>query len=160
MAQALDARSDLKPVSRPEPKPPVDLRPTRLSVTRIETLRRDPYAIYAEHILKLKPLDGLDEDETAQGFGTRMHDVLKQFQNKHPNGPANNARAEILAIAKASFADLHDDPEFAAFKWPRIEAICDGGSTGRRSAATAFASALIEQGAELTFPLRAEASSR
>ena len=153
MAQALDAQSDLKPVSRPEPKPIVDLRPTRLSVTRIETLRRDPYAIYAEYILKLKPLDGLDEDETAQGFGTRMHDVLKQFQNAFPNGPGANARAEILAIAKSSFADLQDDPEFTAFTWPRIEAICDAWLTWEAKRRDDVATAIIERGAELTFSL-------
>jgi len=125
LAQALDALSDLKPVSRPEPKPPVDLRPKQLSVTRIETLRRDPYAIYAERILKLKPLDGLDEDETAQGFGTRMHEALARFQKDNPNGAGVNARKDLLAIAAEVFDDLRNDPEFEAFKWPRIEAICE-----------------------------------
>ena len=125
LAQALDALSDLKPVSRPEPKPPVDLRPKQLSVTRIETLRRDPYAIYAERILKLKPLDGLDEDETAQGFGTRMHIALARFQKDNPNGADVNAGKDLLAIAAEVFDDLRNDPEFEAFKWPRIEAICE-----------------------------------
>ncbi len=125
LAQALDALSDLKPVSRPEPKPPVEIRPKQLSVTRIETLRRDPYAIYAERILKLKPLDGLDEDETAQGFGTRMHEALARFQKDNPNGAGVNARKDLLAIAAEVFDDLRNDPEFEAFKWPRIEAICE-----------------------------------
>ena len=42
------------PIERPLPRPPVALRPKRLSVTYIETLRRDPYALYAEKILGLK----------------------------------------------------------------------------------------------------------
>ena len=39
------------PGERPLPRPKVELRPKRLSVTQIETLRRDPYALYAEKIL-------------------------------------------------------------------------------------------------------------
>ena len=100
LAQALDAPGEMKPAARPQPRPPLELRPTRLSVTRIETLRRDPYAIYAERILKLVPLDGLDEDESAQGFGTRMHEVLARFQKDNPNGPGANAREALLAIAR------------------------------------------------------------
>ena len=46
---------------RPAPRPPVDARPRKLSVTEIETWLRDPYAIYARHVLKLRPLDALDE---------------------------------------------------------------------------------------------------
>ena len=40
-----------RPVPRPEPKPARDARPTSLSVTEIETWLRDPYSIYARHIL-------------------------------------------------------------------------------------------------------------
>ncbi|MFN3890987.1 MAG: double-strand break repair protein AddB [Beijerinckiaceae bacterium] len=153
MAQALDARSDLKPVARPQPRPPVELRPARLSVTRVETLRRDPYAIYAERILRLKPLDGLDEDETAQGFGTRMHEALAQFQKANPNGPGPGARADLLATAARVFQDLRTDPEFEAFKWPRIEAICDAWLAWESRRRADVASALIEQSAELEFRL-------
>ncbi|MBX9761129.1 MAG: double-strand break repair protein AddB, partial [Beijerinckiaceae bacterium] len=125
LAHALDAPAKASPAARPEPRPPVDQRPTRLSVTRVETLRRDPYAIYAERILRLVPLDGLDEDESAQGFGTRMHEALARFQKANPNGPGAHAREELLAIADEVFEDLRSDPQFAAFQSPRIEAICD-----------------------------------
>ncbi len=49
LARALDRPADFQPQRRPAPRPPVELRPKALSVTRIETLRRDPYAIYAEY---------------------------------------------------------------------------------------------------------------
>src|SRR5262249_32895292 len=49
----------VKPVAPPDPKPPITVRPRRLNVTAIEKLVRDPYAIYAEHVLKLEPLDPL-----------------------------------------------------------------------------------------------------
>ena len=48
------------PIRPPAPKPAVAARPRRLSVTEIETWLRDPYAIYARHVLKLRPLDPLD----------------------------------------------------------------------------------------------------
>jgi ATP-dependent helicase/nuclease subunit B len=48
-----------KPVTPPRPCPPVAIRPSRLSVTEIETWLRDPYAIYAKHILRLPALKPL-----------------------------------------------------------------------------------------------------
>ena len=153
LARALDAHSDLKPTRRPEPKPAVDLRPTKLSVTRIETLRRDPYAIYAERILRLKPLDGLDEDETAQGFGTRMHDALALFQNANPDGPGVDARTQLLAIASDVFDDLRKSPEFEAFKWPRIKAICDAWLAWEFKRRAGIASVHIEKSGELEITL-------
>ena len=51
-ARALDRPEAVAPAKRPAPCPPVELRPRKLSVTRVETLRRDPYAIYAESILQ------------------------------------------------------------------------------------------------------------
>ncbi len=43
----------------PEPKPAVELRPRRMSVTEIERWIANPYAIFARHILKLEPLPPL-----------------------------------------------------------------------------------------------------
>ena len=65
-----------KACQRPEPVPPVELRPTALSVTRVETLRRDPYAIYAERILKLVPLALLGEERGAREMGTAIHEAF------------------------------------------------------------------------------------
>jgi ATP-dependent helicase/nuclease subunit B len=64
LARAID-RPAAAPIAsrRPMPRPPIDLRPRRLSVTRIEMLRRDPYAIYAEFILRLAALPLAEESE-------------------------------------------------------------------------------------------------
>ncbi|HYN38081.1 MAG TPA: double-strand break repair protein AddB, partial [Rhodospirillales bacterium] len=56
----LDAPATIAPVRPPAPTPPLAARPRALSVTQVETLIRDPYAVYARHILRLRPLDLLD----------------------------------------------------------------------------------------------------
>lgn len=67
------------PARRPAPKPPVDSRPRRLSVTEIKRLIRDPYAVYAKHVLRLKPLDPLVQEPTALLRGIVVHDILERF---------------------------------------------------------------------------------
>ncbi len=61
-AQKLDRPEKLLVPVRPRPAPPLEARPVRFSVTEIETLIRDPYAIYAKKILKLPVLDPVDAD--------------------------------------------------------------------------------------------------
>jgi ATP-dependent helicase/nuclease subunit B len=107
---------------RPMPRPPLDLRPTRLSVTRIETLRRDPYAIYAEFILGLVPLPDFAASITPRIMGTAIHDVLANFCQHYPNGPLPpDAEANLSTMLRSAFADEFSDPEFCAFTWPRIK---------------------------------------
>ena len=53
-ANAIDQPAKVEPIKQPEPKPPRATRPTTLSVTAIEDWLRDPYTIYARHILKLQ----------------------------------------------------------------------------------------------------------
>src|SRR5580698_2064789 len=55
-ARALDRPNKITPEPQPAPKPPRAARPTSLSVTEIEHWLRDPYTIYAKHILRLTPL--------------------------------------------------------------------------------------------------------
>ena len=43
-----------KPIAQPAPKPPRATRPLKLSVTAIEDWLRDPYTIYAKHILQAR----------------------------------------------------------------------------------------------------------
>lgn len=132
-ARRLDAPRDaddparLKPIARPAPKPPVAARPTALSVTAVETLRRDPYAIHVERILDLKALEGYGLPEDAATFGTALHAVVAEFARKCPAGPLPaDARARLTDIARDVFAAERADPIFATRQWPRIEAILDG----------------------------------
>ncbi len=53
-AELIDRAEGYWPLPPPEPRPPLAARPRKLSVTQIETWLRDPYAIYARHILGLR----------------------------------------------------------------------------------------------------------
>ncbi|MDE0591021.1 double-strand break repair protein AddB [Halocynthiibacter sp. C4] len=68
----------IEPAKRPSPRPPVPARPRGLSVTRIKTLIRDPYAIYAQYVLKLKPLDPLKHEADAPLRGTILHEIFEK----------------------------------------------------------------------------------
>jgi ATP-dependent helicase/nuclease subunit B len=104
MARAL---SDVPPaprIRRPAPTPPVTARPRRLSVTEIETWLRDPYAIYAKHVLKLLPLDALDEEVGPLERGTVFHRALELFVGRYPGTIPADALARLVAIAEEVFA--------------------------------------------------------
>ena len=52
-ARARRTRNAAARISAPEPRPPLELRPRKMSVTRIEAWLTNPYAIFARDILKL-----------------------------------------------------------------------------------------------------------
>jgi ATP-dependent helicase/nuclease subunit B len=88
-ARALDAPLDpapasLKTAARPRPTPPVSARPRKLPVTGVERWVRDPYAIYAREILKLRPLERPDEPVEARARGTAIHAAFERFVREHP----------------------------------------------------------------------------
>ncbi|MFN3260498.1 MAG: double-strand break repair protein AddB [Pikeienuella sp.] len=64
---------------RPAPNPPAEARPRKLSVTEVEALIRDPYAIYARHVLKLRPLDPLGAAADARDRGEVLHLAVERF---------------------------------------------------------------------------------
>jgi len=127
LARAID-RPPVAPIAtkRPMPCPPIELRPRRLSVTRIETLRRDPYAVYAESILKLARLpssaETSAETEERRIMGSAIHEVLANFSARFATGglPAE-APSILAAMMEAAFKGELEDPDFAIFHWPRIE---------------------------------------
>lgn len=82
-ARALDAPQAVRPAPRPRPRPPVEARPKRLSVTRIERWLRDPYAIYAEYVLGLKVIDRPDLPIGPRERGIAVHAALERFARDH-----------------------------------------------------------------------------
>jgi ATP-dependent helicase/nuclease subunit B len=113
------------PAAPPAPRPPVAARPRRLSVTQIETWLSDPYAIYARHILGLRPLDKIDDDPSAADKGTIIHDILDRFVAEFPTGLTADALPRLLALGRAGFQRFERVPGVMAFWWPRFERIAD-----------------------------------
>jgi ATP-dependent helicase/nuclease subunit B len=87
-------------LERPAPRPPVEVRPKKLSVTEIETWLRDPYAIYAKHILKLRPLDVLDEPVGPLERGNILHKALEEFVKA-----GGSSADQLIALADELFED-------------------------------------------------------
>ena len=117
----LDESDKVAPLARPAPRPPVSIRPVRLSVTRIETLRRDPYAIYAEKILELAAVGKLDGEHDLGEQGTAMHAALHELAKRWPNGALpQDAREVLVETARKNLAEFFEDPSWEAFAWPRL----------------------------------------
>jgi ATP-dependent helicase/nuclease subunit B len=139
LARALDAGAPADPPARPAPRPPAALRPARLPVTAIETLVRDPYAVYARRILRLRPLDPLDAPPGAAERGTIVHAALRDLiAGGAPPGPGT--LDQLLAHGRRHFATLIDRPAVAAIWWPRFVQLARwfvGWETRRRAAGAA-----------------------
>lgn len=97
LAHAVEQVTPTEPAPRPSPKPPVAARPTQLSVTEIKRLIRDPYAIYAKHVLRLRPLDSLAKAPDALLRGIIAHKVLEEFVDASVKDPARLSRGALLA---------------------------------------------------------------
>jgi len=122
-ASAIDQPAGVKPIEQPQPRPPRETRPTKLSVTAIEDWLRDPYTIYARHILKLDPLDPVDMPLSTADRGSAIHESLGEFTKEYANALPDDAAAVLRRIGEKHFAPLMEKPEALALWWPRFQRI-------------------------------------
>lgn len=92
----------VEPEPRPAPSPPSEKRPKTLSVTEIQQLIRDPYAIYARHVLRLRPLLPLVPEPDARLKGTVFHAILAAFAET-ALADAAIMRQRLMEIAEQEF---------------------------------------------------------
>ncbi|MDG2318906.1 MAG: double-strand break repair protein AddB [Rhodospirillaceae bacterium] len=123
LAAALTRPTTIAPLPAPAPKPPVEARPRRLSVTEIERWMRDPYEIYARHVLKLRALDPLDADASRADYGIIVHDILQTFVETYPDQWPKDAAQALERIAAARFGQADLAPGVQAFWQPRFDLI-------------------------------------
>ncbi len=102
-ARALDAPLTDPPASlatavRPMPRPPLAARPKQLSVTDVEKLVRDPYALYARKVLGLNRLERPDERIEARARGTAIHSAFEAFAAEWPGLAQDAAAARFAAL--------------------------------------------------------------
>jgi ATP-dependent helicase/nuclease subunit B len=160
-ARSLDRPARVQPCARPVPTPPIAARPKRLTVTEIEHWLRDPYTIYAKHILKLGALDPVDTPPGARDRGTVIHEAIGNFTERYAKELPADPAAALIELGAEAFKALEDYPEASAFWWPRFQRIARwfaAWETGRRAKATAiFAETLGEIEVTPAFRLRARA---
>jgi RecB family exonuclease len=94
------------------------VRPRRLSVTEIQTLIRDPYTIYARHVLGLLPLEPLRPEPDTKVQGTVFHRILQDFVTATLTVPDLLTRAALLDTADAVLA--------VSAHWPGIRHVWRG----------------------------------
>ncbi|WP_170370404.1 double-strand break repair protein AddB [Ruegeria arenilitoris] len=124
-SEMLEQAPRIAAAPRPSPRPPVVARPRRLSVTEIKRLIRDPYAIYAKHVLRLKPLDPLVQAPDALLRGIVIHEILEHFVKDSVLDSALLTRDNFLKRAEA-LLDQHVAWPTARKLWlARLERIAD-----------------------------------
>jgi ATP-dependent helicase/nuclease subunit B len=134
---------------RPAPKPPVEVRPKRLSVTEIETWLRDPYAIYAKHVLRLRPLDALDEPIGPLERGTALHKAMELFIARYRDGLPADAVEQLTAIADQVFAEAAISKAAQALWRPRFFGAAKGFIDFERERRAGIAASHLEIRGEL-----------
>ncbi|HWA29648.1 MAG TPA: double-strand break repair protein AddB, partial [Rhizomicrobium sp.] len=114
--QPADAPARMK---RTAALPSLEQRPNNLSVTEIETWLRDPYAIYAKHVLGLRPLDPLDAEIGPLERGTAVHKALELFLRGFDKHLPADAAERLIEIGNDIFRDI---PKATLAIWrPRFE---------------------------------------
>lgn len=120
-ARAIDSAPREKRTVRPVPRPPVAARPRALSVTEIETWLRDPYAIYAKHVLKLKPLDPIELEAGPAQRGIAVHRAMERFLKAFPDVFPADALTQLIVLGDKAFAEAGAPATILALWRPRFE---------------------------------------
>jgi len=104
------------PVAAPEPRPPLALRPRKLSVSDVTTWMADPYAIYAKHVLRIRPLDPLEQGADQSDYGRVVHAAIADSVTHGTDMRVAMDRALTGAAVR---------PALAAWWRPRLHRIAD-----------------------------------
>ena len=115
-ARALDhvAANEVEAAAPPAPAPATEDRwpqARKLSITQIKSWIRDPYSIYARHVLGLRALNDMDAALGSSDYGTAIHNGLEMFMKAHktdlpPQPKAGLINAFKTAMQDAGFADF------------------------------------------------------
>lgn len=121
LARELERFDPIAPATRPSPRPPVSARPKQLSVTEIKKLIRDPYAIFARHVLRLRPLNALMRTPDALLRGIVVHDVLERFVKDSSADPSCLTQAHLTKISETVLAENVPWPAARTLWQARVE---------------------------------------
>ncbi|NIZ09607.1 double-strand break repair protein AddB [Pseudooceanicola sp. HF7] len=99
-ARLVEAPVKTPPAPRPAPAPPVAARPRELWATDVQRLIRDPYAIYARRILRLRKLNPLMREPDAMLRGIVSHEVIERFVKDVTEGRCPNDPDALIKVAE------------------------------------------------------------
>ncbi|MEG6508318.1 double-strand break repair protein AddB [Methyloligella sp. 2.7D] len=120
-ARLRDSTEEFAPCAAPAPRPPLAARPRRLSVSRIQRWIANPYDIYAQDILKLRPLKPLGHEPDAALRGQVVHAALSAFTQAHPDALPVDIAGELVRFSDDLFAALGGSARVEAFWRPQFE---------------------------------------
>jgi ATP-dependent helicase/nuclease subunit B len=112
---AIDRPDAFAPADRPRPSPPLEERPRKLAVTRLDRLKADPYAFYAQEMLKLSSLDPIDAEPSPAWRGSAVHAILEAWAKEDRCDPA-----KLAARAEAMLNGIAAHPVLRALWAPRL----------------------------------------
>ncbi|QZO01223.1 double-strand break repair protein AddB [Chenggangzhangella methanolivorans] len=144
-AERLDD-AEREPAPRPpEPRPPLAARPRRLSVTAVETWLRDPYSIYARHILRLEELQPVGPEPGPGDLGNVIHKALETFVKEAVPLDDPQALDRLLAFGVDAFGDLLERDDARTLWWPRFVAVADWALGFHRARAAQVTEVFVER---------------
>lgn len=132
-ARALEAVVPVDPAPRPSPRPPLAARPRQLSVTKIKTLIRDPYAIYAQNTLRLRRLNPLVQSPDAPLRGTVTHSVMEGFVKSVIADPDLLTADHLLDTAERVLTELVPWPAARTIWLAKLARVADWFVEGERA---------------------------
>lgn len=124
-SEALEAFDRVDPAPRPSPRPPLSARPRNLSVTEIKRLIRDPYAIYAKHVLRLKSLNPLVQPPDALVRGIVVHEIMEVFIKSVCQDASRLTRDHLMEVTETVLAENVPWPAARLMWQARVERIAD-----------------------------------
>ncbi len=124
-ARALERPTVTEKAQRPAPCPPVHARPRTFSVSDVRTLIRDPYAIYAKRILRLRPIGPLVPQADALLRGIAVHKIVEDFVRSSIETPSLLTAGDLGKIASDRLFKTVPWPAARALWNARIERIAD-----------------------------------
>ncbi|MFN8693924.1 MAG: PD-(D/E)XK nuclease family protein, partial [Holosporales bacterium] len=84
------------------PCPPQALRPREYTVSDVETLRGNPFALYVRRVLCCEPLPDLAVEADQSMYGMLLHKVLEQFNALYPRAWPQDAAARLKQMSGAA----------------------------------------------------------
>lgn len=135
LARRLDHPPSRITLPAPAPRPPVSARPTRISFSDVETLIRDPYAIYARRVLGLQVLQSFGAAPGPAERGNAIHAALEAFDTG--DDPQHLLRLVCAAMSNAGFDSARIRVEAARLA-PSLKAYVDFTTQGALAATRSY----------------------